>query len=261
MTHEIKEYAGTMCGVKGRFRNAHAKNNDLWSTQTWVSESRPVKGYGAGGEMSVHVRFDDECGNGHNSFSITAEVRTPASNRRNDIEAGGCMHKEIARVFPELEPLLKWHLTSSHGPMHYIANTIYHASDRDYNGLLKGERRQIISGRTKLPAWKLAFVDAAGNEVEKPESYVDGETQPECNVTLAYVPWCNVGEGKERNFDAARSCAVWPEATDEQLSAPREELKAVLEARHADLMAAFRNAIDSTGFAWSPSSIKSGVSP
>lgn len=256
MAHEIKEYAGKMLGVPGRFFNAHAKTPALFSTQTWASESRPVKGYGSNGKMTVKVRFDDQCGNGHNSFFITAEVRTMESRARHDIAAGGCMHDEIAAIFPELAPLIKWHGTNSDGPTHYIANTVYHASDRDHNGLLKGEAQQIRNGRTGLPAWRLAYVDASGNEVEKPEQYPNSETRPECGVTLAYMPWEKIGEGKERQLDYARSTAVWPEATDAELSVPADELRAVLAARLPKLLKDFRKAIKSSGFAWSPESIK-----
>lgn len=76
--------------------------------------------------LTAHVRYDDSCGNGHNSFAITGDVVTPASKRRNGIEAGGMLHEEIERVFPELAPYLKWHLTGSDGPMHYVANTLWH---------------------------------------------------------------------------------------------------------------------------------------
>ncbi len=72
------------------------------------------------------VRYDDECGNGHNSFSITGviERKIPKANRWMDY-SGGCIHEDIAKHFPELAPLIKWHLTSSNGPMYYIENTLY----------------------------------------------------------------------------------------------------------------------------------------
>lgn len=89
---------------------------------------RPISGYGHGAQITATVRYDNECGNGHNSFSITAEIVTPASKRRDDCEACGCLHDEISRVFPELAPFIKWHLVSSDGPMHYIANTVYWAN-------------------------------------------------------------------------------------------------------------------------------------
>ncbi len=92
---------------------------------------RAIAGYGPGAFITAKVRYDDECNNGHNSFAITADVVTPASKRRGDIQAGGCLHDEVARVFPELAPFIKWHLTSSDGPMHYVANTVYHAESGD----------------------------------------------------------------------------------------------------------------------------------
>lgn len=89
---------------------------------------RTIAGYGRDAWITAYIRFDDRCGNGHNSFTITAHVVTPASKRRGDIEAGGCMHEEIARIFPELAPFIKWHLTSTDGPLHYVANTTYWAN-------------------------------------------------------------------------------------------------------------------------------------
>ena len=79
--------------------------------------------YGEPSFMNVEVRYDDECGNGHNSFAITADIR-PVDHRRGG-GAGGCLHDEVAKHFPELAPFIKWHLCSSDGPMHYIANTVY----------------------------------------------------------------------------------------------------------------------------------------
>lgn len=92
----------------------------------------------------VTLRYDDECGNGHNTFAITASIDRKAANGRWVDYMGGCCHEEIAKQFPELEKYIKWHLTSSDGPMHYLANTRWHASERDCWGLLKGER-QVLS--------------------------------------------------------------------------------------------------------------------
>ena len=70
--------------------------------------------------ITATVRYDDRCRNGHNTFSITADIR------RNGREyAGGCCHDEVAERFPELAPFIKWHLVSSDGPLHYVANTLY----------------------------------------------------------------------------------------------------------------------------------------
>jgi len=53
---------------------------------------------------------------------------------------------------------------------------------------------------------------------------------------------------KIRNLDHARASACWPDATDEDLTAPG--LQERLEARLPALMAEFRAAIESLGFTW-----------
>ena len=124
------------------------------------------------------VRYDDQCGNGHNSFSITGNIYSDESSS-NEIYfvTGGCIHEEIAKHFPELKHLIKWHLTSSDGPMYYVDKTTYHARD------------------------------------------------------------------VEPNLEAARSCAVWPDATLEQLQSE----EALIE-RLPDLMHEFKKDIEALGF-------------
>ena len=88
--------------------------------------------------LVANVRFDDECKNGHNTFSITADLYD--ETRRNGEEyvfnsmgkkryltARGCQHDLVTKHFRELAPLIKWHLTSTDGPLHYVADTVYHA--------------------------------------------------------------------------------------------------------------------------------------
>lgn len=80
-------------------------------------------------KVVCNIRYDDQCNNGHNSFAITGEFY---ENQReinlNDPAMCGCCHDELARVFPAIKHLIKWHLVSSESPMYYIANTTYHAS-------------------------------------------------------------------------------------------------------------------------------------
>lgn len=248
------ERAGAINGVPGRYKNVIAwPDGRHIANQEWVSDSRPVKGYGAGGMMKVRIRHDDNCKNCHETFSITAEVVTNESKRQNDIAAGGCMHDEIARVFPELNSLIKWHLVTTDGPLHYIGNTTFHAGVRDHNGLLKDERRQIRNGKTGKLSWHLVAVDQEGNEVElyNLEEYQNSDDKPECPYRLEYRPWCTVGEGKERQLEFARSSAVWPDATDEQLSLPKDELTKLLKDRLPALMAEFKSTVESCGFIYS----------
>lgn len=135
MKYPIAERAHSINGVPGRMSAIQAPERVrdrkvVHLAQKWVSEKRSIQGYGAGADIQVSVRFDDCCKNGHQSFAITADVTTPTSRRRNDSEACGCLHEDIAEVFPELVPLIKWHLMDTDGPMHYVANTVYHASNR-----------------------------------------------------------------------------------------------------------------------------------
>lgn len=123
----------TVLGVPGRLKARTVCSKTVvgcWEKQSWVSERRTATVDGEKVLMHAEIRFDDECHNGHNSFAITGHGWYDHFKAR-DWDFGGCCHEMIAEVFPELEPLIQWHLVSSDGPMHYIANTLYHASKRD----------------------------------------------------------------------------------------------------------------------------------
>lgn len=58
-------------------------------------------------------------------FSITAEeYQKPRASERGMISCGQ-MHDAIRANFPELAPLIRWHLCSASGPMHYVANALF----------------------------------------------------------------------------------------------------------------------------------------
>jgi hypothetical protein len=191
--------------------------------------------------ISAIVRYDDECGNGYNSFSITGEIwRCTESGKRTgrDCETCGSIHDHIKKHFPELAPFIKWHLTSSDGPMHYMANTLYHAGDKDSNGLKKGEFRQMKDRKTGLLLWEADTPDGLGNTIAS-------ETAP-APVTIHYKPYGTTGEGKERQLDYARATAVWPDATDDELIAL--DLKEKLINRLPQLLKDFQSDVESLGF-------------
>lgn len=62
-------------------------------------------------------------------LSVTGTTHRRVNRRRSWAEdSGGQLHEEIAEHFPELEPLLKWHLCfRESGPLHYVANAQYWA--------------------------------------------------------------------------------------------------------------------------------------
>lgn len=196
--------------------------------------------------ITANVRYDDQCGNGHNSFSITADIYEKRGGGWRE-SGGGCCHDEVAKHFPELAPFIKWHLTGSDGPMHYPGNAVYHAGDRDCWGLRKGEFRQHTSrgqyqngGVEGVPNWVLEIPDGIKKDV-----YAMEKPGP---VTLEWKPYGRTGEGKERELGHARSCAVWPDATDAELTEPGLEQR--LMNRLPALMAEFKAAVESLGFVY-----------
>ena len=298
-TYPIPEHQHTINGVSGRMfaiqEPQEIRGKMVYRGQKWCSVSRPAKYYSSTAKLYVEIRFDDECKNGHQSFAITGTVIDPAIKRGDKCLACGCLHDDIAAIFPELAPLIKWHLTSTDGPMHYIGNTVYHAGDRDYNGRRKGEPSawqdviyfgnspvahklspsfaKFISDRTgDFNTHEIAHENKQGGYQFSPKYTLAGygERWHECpfddrataeqwqkglnngdfrlgRIVTAYA------EGKERDFDAARSCAAWPDATNEELSAEPEVLKQVLADRLPALIAGFRADMENAGFLWEPS--------
>jgi len=107
--------------------------SELTSSQV-VTRKKRIIWNGIRCTMIVSIRHDDECGNGHNTFSITAEIYKGGTCDDRTFQAGGCLHDEIREHFPEFSHLIKWHLTSTHGPLHYIPNTTYLAGSVEWNG-------------------------------------------------------------------------------------------------------------------------------
>jgi len=81
-----------------------------------------------GTDIYVTIRLNDECGNGHQDFSITAsiyEAGKPHTDRY--LITCGCCHKEIVEAFPEFKMFIDLHLSDYNGyPMYTISNGLYH---------------------------------------------------------------------------------------------------------------------------------------
>ena len=179
---------------------------------------KQVKGHlGIMRPFTVDVRFDDSCGNGQNSFSITG----------NFDNSCWCIHEDIAKHFPDLAHLIKYHLFDTRGPMYYIENTMHHAlehgpksaylyfEDKD-NGL---DSKCMKSGKVE--------------EIERIAA-----TRPDL-----YTVKVQENTAKVANLKHARSSACWPDATIEQLSD-----KEALQARLPALMDGFHTAMLELGF-------------
>ena len=250
------------------------------------------------GKIKITIRYDDECGNKHNSFAITGTVY---SSRNSTLDryfvTGSCIHDEIIEHFPEFAHLIKWHLCNSDAPMYYVANTTYHARDREYKGKEIGEAvawneqlkfegypftfKEPRSGFFKylqsVNNWKYEDLGFIMRDVEilevlhskDPKTYSANYTfsnYPESNdwykapfrtknealeflealQTLKFeivkIPtkW---NEAVEPNLKAARSCAIWEDATLEQLQDEK-----LLMQRLPALMQEFKKDIEALGF-------------
>ena len=82
-------------------------------------------------KITAEVRFDDECKNGHKTFSITGEILRKAKNGAWVFDCCGQIHDDIAKHFPDLVPFFKWHLCSTDGPLYYLENTLYWVDEGD----------------------------------------------------------------------------------------------------------------------------------
>jgi hypothetical protein len=112
--------------------------------------------------IDVNVRYDDCCGNGYNSFAITAEIFETGKGRPVWV-SGGCQHEAVVKHFPKLVPFLKWHLCSAGEPMYYVENSLYWAGFTEYKdarniehlkstciyGAVKGDEKFSIEKATK----------------------------------------------------------------------------------------------------------------
>jgi hypothetical protein len=244
-------------------------------------------------DVIAEVRYDDECRNGHNTFAITGSVYLSGKPRidRNYLRCG-CVHEAIEKAFPELKHLIKWHLVSSDGPMHYLSNAMYHARDRSHAGVEIGaavsySKRFTFNGvplsfdEPKKGFWQYldTVKDYTALEVVevpydgRPDSYkfspyysITGfdltnssgkwysapfksrraaseflHTLVKFGYTYIQVPikWC---EAVTPNLEAARRCAVWPDAELKDFT------KENLEARLPAIQQEFKQAILSLGF-------------
>lgn len=194
--------------------------------------------------IQAEVRHDDACGNGHNTFSITGVIQRVVRGSWRD-EMCGCIHDLIVKHFPELAPYIKWHLCSTDGPMHYIANAVFNAGDRDHWGLRKGEFGPI-NAKDGTSLWEPEIPEQMANVWTRAVAAV--ECPPP--VTITYKRYGRIGGGKERDLNAARHAAIWPEATDEELMQEPEKLKAALEARLPKLLEDFQAAVESLGLVY-----------
>lgn len=107
----------------------------------------PTDGHGSNATIRVDACLHYLRGNTLPYFSVTAEIRVP---RRNDCEACGCLHTEVRKYWPVLEPVIALHLSDSAGaPMHAEANGWYQLA-----GFYGGAGQRYHAGNGQSQHWK-----------------------------------------------------------------------------------------------------------
>jgi len=77
-------------------------------------------------KLVVKISLGDDCKNKICDWSITADIYCKM-NEHWVFGAGGCCHKEIEKVFPELAKFIPLHLSNHYGaPLYPTGNGIYH---------------------------------------------------------------------------------------------------------------------------------------
>jgi hypothetical protein len=76
----------------------------------------------------VTIRLNDECKNGHQDFAITGNIYVAGKPKTDKYYiAGGCIHEEISKHFPQFIPFVKLHLCDWEGiPTYAVENGFYH---------------------------------------------------------------------------------------------------------------------------------------
>ena len=100
--------------------------------------------------VRVTVRLDDECKNGHEDFSVTADVYQYGKPKIDKyMVCCGCCHEDILQLFPEFKQFVDLHLCDVNGaPMYAVSNGFYHIGNNpdkwvEYNHLTQEEAKQM----------------------------------------------------------------------------------------------------------------------
>ena len=106
----------------------------------------------------ISIRLNDECNNGHEDFSITADFwKLERPKTDENWIMGGCCHEKILKFRPDLKIFVDLHLNDFRGyPMYYIEESFY-----------------LLKNMPKDKFMEYAKVDEAGYELLKKASDED----------------------------------------------------------------------------------------
>jgi hypothetical protein len=133
-----------------------------------------TKKIGKDKEINVKIRLDDDCNNKVCDFAITAEIYEIAKNGKRVWVAGGCLHEEILKHFPQFAPFVRLHLSNLYGqPMYAVENGIFWLKESTEKGaeylripLALAKMLVIDKGYFKYQLFSLGIVDKWKEEAD-----------------------------------------------------------------------------------------------
>lgn len=158
--------------------------------------------YANGEKYRLEVRAELVHLDGNKSpyFSIGGDIFRLAKNGRRVWESGGCIHEEIVKHFPKLQPLVDVHLSDENGlPMHAYANAAYFAGHEGYEK------------QTNLLAKHLRISEDQANEMTTYINHFYGEFD---KITTPESAW----ENTCKDFDLPQYWAAKAQAALELLN-------------------------------------------
>lgn len=181
-------------------------------------------------DLIIELRYDDDCGNGHNSFSITGSLYETGKRSDKYCITCGCIHDIIKELAPEYTKYIKWHLMSSDEPLHYVANTIYWATKQDEHTNFVYLKDEEFNFKELIGIYKDEQIPLLKKKYGSDNIIVEVK-QSEYN--------------RDANIENARSSAICEDATLEQLQS-----KEWLIARIPQLREDFIKAVEELGFTY-----------
>jgi hypothetical protein len=205
----------------------------------------------SGNEKTViKFRLNDECGNGHEDFSLTADIyerRTPTSPWRES--GGGCCHEHILTLRPllpahiarGLRAFTALHLSDSEGcPMHAASNAFYwFAGARPDGAGQQYHGGSGASGKTPDECKRIFLEHIRGNEDDFAKIAAFGPRTAEemsyCLEDLGFRhQWRLEAQAAIRDLEKWTGQTFQSHATRSQWPALAPEAKALLLQRRAE---------------------------
>lgn len=177
-------------------------------------------------DLIINIRYDDECNNGHNSFSITGSLYVAGKRSDYNLICCGCIHDIIEQLAPAYKKYIKWHLCSSKGPLYYLENTLYLANPiKEFTNFV-----YLVDDEFKIKELLGIFNLKEIKKLKKRYKNIIVETKPR-------------NYNREPDLINARKTAIWENATIEQL-----QNKKLLLKRLPKLQKEFKKMVGELGF-------------